>query len=107
MPTEPATKRKTKFLGENHNTAVLRLKKNLLFKYVSQSKDSDCYRCGEPLTLDDFTVDHKEPWMYESVELFWDLDNVAFAHSKCNTKAARSISETSVARNLLIESIEE
>lgn len=48
-----------------------------------------CYRCGEPINaVEEFSIDHKEAWLDKNPKLFWDLQNIAFSHSRCNSKAS-------------------
>lgn len=50
-----------------------------------------CYRCGGPIErVEELSIDHKEAWMGASdpVQSFWDLENIAFSHSSCNSAAA-------------------
>lgn len=77
-------------LGMNPSTASGRLVKDLLFRFVVES-GYRCFRCGEELTRDTFSVDHKVPWLHSEapVELYFDLDNVSFSHFTCNSAAAR------------------
>lgn len=35
-------------------------------------------------TVQDFSIEHKEPWFNVAPELFWDLGNLAFSHLSCN-----------------------
>lgn len=51
------------------------------------------------MTIEDFTLEHKKPWMDVAPALFWDLDNVAFSHLGCNSSAARQSPEKN--RNML------
>jgi hypothetical protein len=54
---------------------------NLLQKYAEDA----CFRCGEKIErIEDLSIEHKKPWEGISVELFWDLDNIAFSHLRCN-----------------------
>lgn len=78
-------------LGMNPSTAQHRLKKDLLYKYVALAGDAVCYRCGEWIEIDDFSVEHKEAWLdsEDPLGLFFDLANIGFSHSKCNSAAAR------------------
>jgi len=69
----------------NCSTTASKLRKMLLFKYVKLAGHDICYRCGEKIeSIDDFSVEHKKPWFYEDPNLFWDLNNVAFSHMRCN-----------------------
>ena len=52
---------------------------------VVKSNMNTCYACGEKiLTYQELSIEHKKPWENRSVELFWDLDNIAFSHLRCN-----------------------
>lgn len=76
---------KSVFLGENISTAQHRLRKQLLFHYVSKAGDAICFKCGTLIeNVDDLSIEHKLPWLHNSPELFWDLDNIAFSHLTCN-----------------------
>lgn len=66
-------------------TAQNRLKKMILFKLVRECGYDNCYRCGEKIkNIDDLSIEHKQPWYQRDTDLFWDLDNIAFSHMKCN-----------------------
>lgn len=76
---------KNQSLGMNHATAANRLKRDLLFYFVT--KDGIvCHHCNKPMERDNFSIEHIVPWLYaeNAVELFFDLKNITFAHLKCN-----------------------
>ena len=76
---------KNKSLGMNHSTASGRLIKDILFKFIT--KDGIlCHHCQEEMTRDNFSIEHITPWLHaeNSLDLFFDLNNVSFAHLKCN-----------------------
>lgn len=78
--------KKSEQLGLAFGTANSRLRKQLLFKYVSIAGANVCFSCeGVIESVDDFSIEHKKPWFNKDPELFWDLDNIAFSHLKCNT----------------------
>ena len=81
---------KTAQLGMSPGKASHRLVKDILFKYVQESGEV-CFRCGQDLTREDFTIEHKTPWLHseDPVFLFFDLENIAYSHSRCNSGAAR------------------
>ncbi len=81
----PSVEAKDKFLGIKYGTACHRLRKSLLFDFAVKLGYDKCFRCGEALSEKDFTMDHKENWLHESVDLFWDLDNISFSHLSCNS----------------------
>lgn len=63
----------------------------LLTKY----SENNCFKCG--LAIDspaELSIEHKEPWEGRSVELFWDLDNIAFSHLVCNRPHLYCIKES-------------
>jgi len=73
-------------LGMPAGTAQHQLRKSILFKYVRLAGDHFCYKCGAEIeTIDEFSIEHKEPWFSSNApDLFWDLDNIAFSHVRCN-----------------------
>lgn len=76
--------RKTQSLGINISTAQARLRKLILFKLVQELGYDICFRCNQKIEkIKDLSIDHKIHWNGDS-ELFWDLDNIAFSHLKCN-----------------------
>lgn len=77
-------------LGMSHGAAAGKLKKNILFKFVQNAKQDVCFKCNKLIeSVDDFSIEHKVPWEGSSVELFWDLDNIAFSHLHCNRPHSR------------------
>lgn len=75
-------------LGIPIGTARARLIKEILWKYVKLSGDDFCYRCGHQiLDTSELSVEHKIPWGISDnpVNLYFDLDNISFSHSKCNS----------------------
>lgn len=76
---------KSKQLGIPFGTATSKLRKNILFWLLTRLDETTCFKCGKEIeTVDDLTIEHKQPWLHVSVDLFWDLDNIAFSHSACN-----------------------
>lgn len=86
--------KKTLQLGMNPSTASGRLVKDILFDFVDKS-GAICHQCGEKMTRDTFSIEHKVPWLdsEDPVSLYFDLDNIAFSHLICNTKASRNPSK--------------
>ena len=79
-------------LGIDKGTASNKLKKQLLFHYVKLAGHDTCHRCGEKIAdVDDFSVEHKVDWLHskDPVKLFYNVDNIAFSHLHCNTKAGK------------------
>lgn len=78
---------KDKFLGISYGTACNKLKKQIMFSLLQRLGEDTCFKCEK--TIDDvseLSVEHKVPWenRENGVELFWDLDNIAFSHLRCN-----------------------
>ena len=81
---------KSDALGMPIGTASNRLRKMILFSLVCRFNLNTCYQCnGEILSIDDLSIEHKEPWLQadDPVESFFNLDNIAFSHLSCNVAA--------------------
>lgn len=79
--------KKAEKLGMPYGTANNILKKNLLFSLAQKCGLDTCVCCDTKIeSVDDFTIEHKTEWLNSETpkELFFDLDNVAFAHAYCN-----------------------
>ena len=77
-------------LGMPPGTAANRLRKNILFHLLCRLEENVCFRCKEKIqTVDDLSIEHKEPWEGRSAELFWNLNNIAFSHLTCNVPHIR------------------
>lgn len=87
-----AIKKKTKQLGMAPGTAQAKLRKSLLF-YLAQKCGLDvCFHCNKQIeSVDELSIEHMTPWLDsdDPKALFFDLDNIAFAHLRCNIGAAR------------------
>jgi hypothetical protein len=82
--------KKAEQLGMPYGTASGRLLKLLLLQMARDLHRDTCYRCGKRImTVEEFSIEHKEAWLDVSVDLFWDLDNIAFSHRVCNVRAGR------------------
>jgi len=78
-------KRKSDFLGQPLGTATHRLRKMIMFSMAKRLSEDQCFKCGEKIeTLQEFSIEHKRPWLHESIHLFFDLANIAFSHARCN-----------------------
>jgi len=85
-----SARKRNELLGMNHSTAYHRLRKMVLWKYVVFVGDDVCYRCGERIgSIEELSIEHKESWLgsEDPLSSFFDLDNVAFSHLKCNSAA--------------------
>ena len=79
--------RRNKFLGMSYGTASNRLKKSIMLMLLRKLDENWCYRCGgEIKTERELSIDHKKSWFNVSIELFWNLNNIAFSHLSCNSR---------------------
>jgi len=79
-------------LGMPQGTASHRLRKMILFQLLQVTGLDTCYQCKKTIkTVEELSIDHKVPWLDSKNprELFFDLDNIAFSHLKCNQLASR------------------
>lgn len=77
-------------LGMNYSTATSRLKKNILFNLLVTYDLNICFHCQKRIELvEELSVEHKVPWLDNSSELFWDLENIGFSHLSCNCRAGK------------------
>lgn len=87
-----STRKKKEQLGINPGTASSMLKKSLLFQMAQKLSLDYCYQCKERIvSVDQFSIEHKEPWLDsdDPIKLFFDLDNIAFSHLSCNARAGK------------------
>lgn len=79
-----------KQLGMNPSTASHRLLKDILWSFIARTNFL-CYHCAGRMTREDFSIEHKKPWLgtENPREMYFDLDNISFSHQKCNYAAAR------------------
>lgn len=69
----------------NLGTASHLLRRNMMFQLVTNAGLNRCLKCEKLIeTPEELSMDHIKPWRNVSSELFWDLDNIAFSHRKCN-----------------------
>lgn len=85
---------------ENHKRTLLgvsssgkarnKLHNVIMFDMALKLNLLTCFRCKLQIeSVDEFSIDHKIPYLYGTSALFWDLDNIAFSHKVCNSKASR------------------
>ena len=86
-----SNKKKSEQLGMPHGTASGRLRKKILYDLLVRLKENFCYQCENEIQSEtELSIEHKTPWLDNSPELFWDLNNIAFSHLSCNAGAARN-----------------
>ena len=78
-------------LGMSRSTANTKLHRELIWMLLQETGRTKCYRCGKEMTREDFSIEHKIPWMNSSnpKKLFWSLDNIDFSHLQCNIVTPR------------------
>jgi hypothetical protein len=83
-------KKKSEQLGMPLGTACGRLRKLIMFDLLKQLGKDICYRCNRSIdTVDELSIEHKEPWLDVNPNLFWDLNNISFSHLSCNIAHGR------------------
>ena len=85
-------KNKKKQLGMDPGTAANRLSRQLLYELGGRLDMQWCYHWAAKIeSYIDMSIEHKVPWLHseDPVGLYFDIDNIAFAHKSCNYKAAR------------------
>lgn len=71
-------------LGLNYGTACHQLRKKILFHFAGKLGMLNCFRCGAEIQdIKEFSIEHKTEWN-SNPDLFWDIENIAFSHLKCN-----------------------
>jgi hypothetical protein len=85
--TTNAKKKKREQLGMDDSTASHKLRKLILFSLVQQTAQDVCFRFQTKIEIvEDLSIEHKTPWLDSSnpINTFFDLNNIAFSHLKCN-----------------------
>lgn len=84
------SKKKAEQLGMPIGTAHGRLRKLVLFDLLKRHDENFCFHCGMEIeNASELSIEHKIPWLDNSVELFWDMENIAFSHLSCNSAAGK------------------
>ena len=86
-----SNKIKREALSMPFGTAQNRLRKAIMFQMIQKLGLDICFQCGKKIeTIEELSIEHKISWLYSNnpKELFFDLDNIAFSHLKCNSLAA-------------------
>ena len=82
--------KKAEQLGMPWGTANNRLRKKILFNLLLRYKENICFQCKKEINTEkELSIEHKKPWLDNGIELFWDLDNIAFSHLSCNCATGR------------------
>lgn len=92
MSITKSNAKKNEQLGIAYGTAVHHLRKKIMLALLIELGKNFCFQCGcEIESESDLSIEHKIPWLDSDnpSQLFWDLDNIAFSHLKCNVAASR------------------
>ena len=87
-----SNQKKTIQLGIPVGTATHKLRKMIMFRMIQKAGLDTCFQCGKKIeTIEELSIEHKIPWLDSEnpKELFFDLENIAFSHLKCNVAAVR------------------
>lgn len=89
--------KKKRQLGMAQGTASNRLKKSIMFALVVETGKDICFQCLKQITHEhELSIEHKVPWLdsEDPKDLFFDLNNIAFSHLRCNISASRKYPRT-------------
>ena len=84
-------------LGMPIGTASAKLRKTVIFNLLKELNRNICFQCGLEIESEkDLSIEHKIPYLdsEDPVKLFFDLENIAFSHLRCNIGAARQTKES-------------
>lgn len=77
-------------LEDSIQTSRNKLQNLILFNLMEKTSMDLCFRCGQKIgSIEEMSIDHKIQWLNSNnpKELYYDLDNIAFSHSVCNSIA--------------------
>lgn len=86
-------------LGIWTTAAARQLTRMVILHLLQKSEQHYCYRCGQPIEIvKNLSIEHKIPWRDSENprELFFDLDNIAFSHRRCNSAHIRTHTPASI-----------
>ena len=86
-----SNKKKNVQLKMSYGKANNNLRKAIMFQMIQKAGLDICFQCGKKIeTINELSIEHKIPWLDsdDPVKLYFDLDNIAFSHLKCNAGAA-------------------
>lgn len=87
-----SNQKKADQLGMPIGTATHQLRKIIMFNMMGKLNLNMCFQCGKKIeSVDQLSIEHKTPWLDSSnpLDLFFDLDNIAFSHLSCNISSSR------------------
>ncbi len=85
MYKDVSNRNKSEQLGISFGSAVHQLRKSIMFHLLQKLGENICFVCSTPINrVDELSIEHKIPWQNNDTALFWDIDNIAFSHLRCN-----------------------
>jgi len=70
---------KTAHLSMPYGMAMHKLRKMLIFHLAKRLGEDFCFKYAHQIeTVEEFSIEHKAPWLHGNLSLFWDRDNIAF-----------------------------
>lgn len=72
--------------------------RKIIFSFLVQTDANFCSVCGKPMNETDYSIEHIIPWRYDddAWSLYFDLQNIAFAHQRCNSSGGRKNTERAI-----------
>lgn len=76
----------TQKLGQGFTSARKLLLKKIVWDFIVKCDLNKCFRCGLPMSFEDYSLEHKVAWYNSEIskDLYFDLDNISYSHAKCN-----------------------
>lgn len=80
------SQRRAEILGVPIGTAANKLRKMIMFSLLDELGKNQCFVCKQVIkNADELSIEHIEPWeSTKDASKFWDLNNIAFSHLRCN-----------------------
>lgn len=79
-----AAKRDFSVLETSWTSARNKLIRLIIYDFLIKTNQDNCFVCKKSMTVDDWSIEHIDPWLAYGIESFYDLDNISFSHLKCN-----------------------
>lgn len=57
----------------NYSTASGRLVKDIIFNFINKTNNNFCFHCNKEMSRDNFSVEHKIPWLDSKNQLNYFL----------------------------------
>jgi HNH endonuclease len=71
-----------------YGTAGHRLRKLIMFHLLERHGENVCFKCQKTIDApEELSIEHIRPWQLAGSHFYWDMDNIAFSHLKCNRQS--------------------